>query len=114
MLFIDRKKDIIKSGGENVPSLKVEECLLRHPLVANAAVVGLPHARWSEAVTAFVVAKPGVLVREEELHHHCHGLLGGFERPKKIVIVDALPMTSTGKIQKALLRAAHLETYSGE
>ena len=114
LLFIDRKKDIIKSGGENVPSLKVEECLLRHPLVANAAVVGLPHARWSEAVTAFVVAKPGVLVREEELHHHCHGLLGGFERPKKIVIVDALPMTSTGKIQKALLRAAHLETYSGE
>lgn len=114
LLFIDRKKDIIKSGGENVPSLKVEECLLRHPAVANAAVVGLPHARWSEAVTAFVVAKPGMKTVEEELHRHCHDILGAFERPKKIVIVDTLPMTSTGKIQKALLRAAHLEAYSGE
>ncbi|MBH1965797.1 MAG: hypothetical protein I8H77_15745 [Comamonadaceae bacterium] len=68
---------------------------------ANADVFGLPYAHWSEAVA-------------DELHRHCHDILGVFERPKKIVIVDALPMTCTAKIQKALLRAAHLETYSVE
>lgn len=114
LLFIDRKKDLIKSGGENVPSLKVEECLLRHPGVANVAVVGLPHARWAEAVTAFVVPKPGHRVVEEELHLHCRSALGIFERPKKIIFVDALPMTTTGKIQKALLRAGNLGIYWGE
>jgi long-chain acyl-CoA synthetase len=71
LLFKDRKKDMIKTGGENVASIKVESVLLRHPAVANAVAVGLPHARWIEAVTAFVVLKPGAQVDEAELLHLC-------------------------------------------
>ena len=104
LLFKDRKKDMIKTGGENVASVKVEAVLLRHPAVANAAAVGLPHPRWIEAVTAFVVRRPGAEVGEDELIAHCREHLGGFEVPKAVVFVDALPMTSTGKIQKHPLR----------
>ncbi len=104
LMFKDRKKDMIKTGGENVPSIKVEAVLLRHPAVANAAAIGLPHARWIEAVTAVVVRRPGAEVSEEELLQHCREHLGGFEVPKAVVFVDALPMTSTGKIQKHPLR----------
>lgn len=111
LLFVDRKKDMIKSGGENVPSLKVEEVLLRHAAVANAAVIGLPHARWTEAVTAFVVLKPDSVICESDLEAHCRGLLGAFECPKKIIVVDKLPMTITGKIQKAALRNQYLGAY---
>jgi long-chain acyl-CoA synthetase len=114
LLFVDRKKDMIKSGGENVPSLKVEEVLLRHASVANAAVVGLPHSRWSEAVTAFVLLKPGADISADDLNRHCRGHLGGFEVPKKIVVLETLPMTSTGKIQKALLRDTYQDAYAGE
>jgi len=112
LMFVDRKKDMIKSGGENVPSLKVEEVLLRHAAVGNAAVVGLPHPKWAEAVTAFVVLKPGAVATPADLDAHCVQLLGSFERPKKIVFVDALPLTTTGKIQKAALRAAYGEVYA--
>ena len=104
LLFKDRKKDMIKTGGENVPSIKVEAVLLRHPAVANAAAVGLPHPRWMEAVTAVVVRRPGAEVDEAALLAHCREHLGGFEVPKAVVFVDALPMTSTGKIQKHPLR----------
>jgi long-chain acyl-CoA synthetase len=114
LLFVDRKKDMIKSGGENVPSLKVEEVLLRHAAIANAAVVGLPHSRWSEAVTAFVLLKPGTDVGADDLNRHCRDHLGGFEVPKKIVVLETFPMTSTGKIQKALLREAYQSAYAGE
>jgi long-chain acyl-CoA synthetase len=112
LLFLDRKKDMIKTGGENVPSLKVEEVLLRHAAVANAAVVGLPHARWAEAVTAFVMLKPGAVVTPAELLAHCRGLLGTFEVPKKIVVVDAFPMTATGKIQKAWFRERYQDIHA--
>lgn len=112
LMFVDRKKDMIKSGGENVPSLKVEEALLRHAAVGNAAVVGLPHERWGEAVTAFVVLKPDATATVDELNAHCEATLGRFERPKKIVLVDTLPMTGTGKIQKAVLRSEFREAYS--
>jgi len=114
LLFVDRKKDMIKSGGENVSSQKVEEVLLRHASVGNAAVVGLPHFRWSEAVTAFVLLKPGADVDVDDLNRHCRSLLGNFEVPKKIVVLETLPMTSTGKIQKALLRDAYRDAYAAE
>ena len=109
LLFKDRKKDMIKTGGENVPSIKVESVLLRHPAVANAVVVGLPHPRWIEAVTAFVILKVPASVTEEAIIQHCKLFLGGFEVPKAIRFVDSLPMTSTGKIQKHPLR----QQYSG-
>ena len=108
LLFMDRLKDMIKTGGENVPSIKVEEVLLRHPAVQNAAVVGLPHERWIEAIAAFVVLKPGAQVTAAELIAHCKQHLGGFEVPKDVLLLDALPMTSTGKIQKFELRRANL------
>ncbi len=111
MVFRDRKKDMIKTGGENVPSVKVEAVLLRHPAVANAAVVGLSHPRWIEAVTAFVVLKAGAQIDEAGLVQHCKEFLGGFEVPKAIRIVDALPMTSTGKIQKHPLRESYCGLY---
>jgi long-chain acyl-CoA synthetase len=114
LLFVDRKKDMIKSGGENVSSQRVEEVLLRHASVANAAVVGLPHFRWSEAVTAFVLLKPGADINVDDLNRHCRSLLGNFEVPKKFVVLETLPMTSTGKIQKALLRDAYRDAYAAE
>ena len=104
MLFLDRKKDMIKTGGENVASVKVEAVLLAHPAVAGVGVLGLPHPRWTEAVCAFVVRKPGAEVDEAALEAHCRERLGSFEVPKLIRFVDALPATATGKVQKHVLR----------
>ncbi|RKG82882.1 AMP-dependent synthetase [Corallococcus exercitus] len=111
LLFVDRKKDMIKTGGENVPSIKVEEVLLRHPAVLQVAVVGLPHARWVEAVTGFVVLKPGATATEGEINAHCRQHLGGFEVPKAIVLLPAMPLTSTGKAQKFVLRQQYARHY---
>ena len=72
------------------------------------------HSRWSEAVTAFVLLKPGADIAADDLNSHCRDHLGGFEVPKKIVVLETFPMTSTGKIQKALLREAYQSAYAGE
>lgn len=98
--FTDRKKDMVKTGGENVSSIEVERCLLSHPGVSEAAVVGLPDERWGEAVTAFVIGT----AREEELIAWCRERLARFKVPKRVVFVDEFPRTGTGKIQKHLLR----------
>jgi len=113
MLFLDRKKDMIKTGGENVASVKVEAAILAHPAVAAVAVLGLPHPRWSEAVCAFVVLKPGASCDEAAILEHCRSRLGGFEVPKAVRFVDALPATATGKIQKHLLRREHSHFWDG-
>ncbi|WP_422099067.1 class I adenylate-forming enzyme family protein [Variovorax sp.] len=113
MLFLDRKKDMIKSGGENVSSIKLEAVLLAHPAVGAAAVVGLPHPHWGEAVAAFVVRRPGAeACGEDELLAFCRERLGRFEVPKSIRFVDALPMTPTGKVQKFQLRSGHMELFA--
>jgi len=104
VLFLDRKKDMIKSGGENVASVKIEETLLAHPAVANAAVVGLPHPQWGEAVSAFVKLKPGASASDAEIIEHCKQHLGGFQVPKLVRIVQEMPMTATGKLRKVELR----------
>lgn len=104
LLFVDRKKDIIKSGGENVSSVKVESCLLAHPTVKAVAIVGVPHIRWNEAVVAAVNVFPGSAQDEEQLIAHCKQLLAPFEVPKRIVFYDELPQTATGKLQKFELR----------
>ncbi|GAA4002914.1 acyl-CoA synthetase [Comamonas faecalis] len=114
LLFLDRTKDMIKTGGENVPSIKVEEVYLRHPAVANAAVVGLPHARWGEAVTVFVLLKPGAQATVDELIGHGRQQLAGFEAPKHVQILQEFPMTPTGKIQKHRLRTQFLELFSNQ
>ncbi|MBK8133156.1 MAG: AMP-binding protein [Gammaproteobacteria bacterium] len=112
--FVDRKKDIVKSGGENVSSVKVESAILACPGVANVGVIGLPHEYWGEAVTAVVAAKPGASLDEQAVIAHCKQDLGGFEVPKKVVVLDELPMTATGKVKKHLLRDDYRDLYRGE
>lgn len=111
ILFIDRKKDLIKSGGENVSSVKVEEALLTHPAVERAVAVGLAHPRWGEAVAAIVVLKTGHKVDENEIIDHCKQVLGQFQVPKLVKFVDEMPMTATGKIRKAELKKPYLNYF---
>lgn len=103
-IMVDRFKDIIKSAGENVSSIRVESALRLHKDVANAAVVGLPHDKWGEMVTGFVVLKAGQEATEADLIQFCREKLAGFETPKRIFFVDALPETVGGKILKYKLR----------
>jgi len=102
--FLDRKKDMVKSGGENVSSVKVEAAILGHPSVESVAVIGVPHPHWSEAICAVVQLRAGMNCSEVELDVWCRERLGKFEVPKAIRFVDCLPLTSTGKIQKGILR----------
>ncbi|CAJ1510996.1 acyl-CoA synthetase [[Mycobacterium] burgundiense] len=102
---VDRKKDMIKTGGENVASREVEEVLYRHPGVEEVAVFGLPDPVWVEAVVATVVARQGVEVTEDELVAHCRAHLAGFKTPKQVFFVDALPKNPSGKLLKRVLRA---------
>jgi len=110
--FHDRKKDVIKSGGENVASIEVERCVMSHPGVAEAAVIGLPHQRWGEAITAIVVRAPGSDVDEAAVLEHCKAKLSGFKVPKAVVFVDEFPRTGTGKIQKHMIRNQQEALYA--
>lgn len=100
----DRAKDVIISGGENISTLEVEKVLYYHPGVLEVAVVASPHERWGEVPKAFVVPRPGYQLTAEELEQHCRGYLAGFKCPKLYEFVSELPKTSTGKIQKFVLR----------
>jgi acyl-CoA synthetase (AMP-forming)/AMP-acid ligase II len=103
----DRKKDVIVSGGENVSSLQVEAVLHKHPDVADAAVIGVPHERWGETIKALVVLRDGVDLDEAALIAHCKEHLAGFECPTSIEQRDELPRTATGKVQKFVLRTPY-------
>ena len=105
----DRAKDIIISGGENISSIEVEGALYRHPAVLEAAVVARPDPKWGEAPCAFVTLKEGAAATARDLIAHCRTMLAGFKCPKTVIFTD-LPKTSTGKIQKHVLReqARHL------
>jgi acyl-CoA synthetase (AMP-forming)/AMP-acid ligase II len=103
--FSDRYKDVIKTGGENVASIEVEKAVYAaDPDIAEVAVVGLPHPRWTEAITAVIVAKPGTTLTEEAILASLKQQVAGFKTPKAVIVVDELPKTSTGKIQKNLVR----------
>ncbi len=104
---IDRKKDMIKTGGINVASREVEEAIYQYPGVSEVAVIGVPDSYWIEAVTAIVVAKPGVTLTPDELETHCRNVLAKFKVPKHIVIADTLPRNPSGKILKRDLREAY-------
>ncbi|HEY4464288.1 MAG TPA: AMP-binding protein [Streptosporangiaceae bacterium] len=110
-IMVDRSKDIVKTGGENVSSLRVEAVLHQHPGVAKAAVIGLPHDHWGEAVTAIVVAETGPAPAEADLIAFCHERLAGFETPKRVLFADALPETVGGKVLKYKLREQHAGAY---
>jgi acyl-CoA synthetase (AMP-forming)/AMP-acid ligase II len=103
---------VIKTGGENVASIEVEKAVYAaDPRVAEVVVVGLPHQRWSEAATAFVVPKPGETIDAAELIAAVKSRLDGFKAPKDVVFVDRLPKTSTGKIQKNVVRSEYAQHY---
>jgi fatty-acyl-CoA synthase len=99
----DRSKDVIISGGENISSLEVEDVLYRHPAVMAAAVVARPDPKWGETPCAFVELKPGANTTEQELIEFCRGQMAKFKAPRAVVFGE-LPKTSTGKIQKFVLR----------
>jgi len=101
---VDRKKDMIKSGGENVASREVEEVLYRHGGVQEAAVFGLAHPIWVEAVVAAVIPRDGVTLTEDDVIAHCREHLAGFKTPKQVFFVDSLPKNPSGKLLKRALR----------
>src|SRR5947209_3076234 len=100
----DRKKDVIISGGENVSSIEVEDCLFQHPAVAEVAVIGVPDEKWGETIKALVVLRPGSACAERELIEHCRSRMAHYKCPTTIEIRDALVRTATGKLQKFKLR----------
>ncbi|MCW8194730.1 acyl-CoA synthetase [Proteobacteria bacterium 005FR1] len=106
---VDRKKDMIKTGGENVASREVEETLYRMPEIAEVAVIGLPHPRWIEAVTAVIVLKSGQALDEEAVIAHCNEHLAHFKVPKRVIFAEQLPKNPSGKVLKRDLRDTYGE-----
>ena len=102
--IVDRKKDMIITGGENVYSREVEEVLYGHPSVSEAAVIGLPDAKWGERVVAVVTVRAGATVTEQEILALCRDRLAGFKTPKSVRFIDELPKNVSGKILKRELR----------
>jgi acyl-CoA synthetase (AMP-forming)/AMP-acid ligase II len=102
--IVDRKKDMIITGGENVYSREVEEVIYTVPGVAEAAVIGLPDPHWGENVCAVVVTAPGATVTELAVIEQCRADLAGYKKPKRVVFVDELPRNASGKILKRELR----------
>jgi long-chain acyl-CoA synthetase len=102
--FVDRIKDMIISGGENIYTAEVENALYKYPGVLEAAVVGAPDPKWGETVTAFVVLKPGETTEAEEIQAVCRRHLAGYKIPRDIVFLETLPHTASGKVQKFMLR----------
>jgi acyl-CoA synthetase (AMP-forming)/AMP-acid ligase II len=113
IFVVDRKKDIIISGGENVASREVEEVLYQHPAVREASVIGVPEVEWGEAVKAVVVLKPGSVgtVTEADLIEFCRARLAGYKKPRSVDFVDELPKNAAGKIDKASLKRFYKEKY---
>jgi acyl-CoA synthetase (AMP-forming)/AMP-acid ligase II len=107
----DRRKDVIITGGENVSSIEVEDCIFSHPAVAEVAVIGVPDPKWGETVKALVVRSGGVEVSEAEIIAHCKERLAGFKAPTSVEFREAIPRTATGKIQKFKLREPYWAGY---
>ncbi len=104
LYVVDRKKDIIVSGGENVASLEVEDVMSEHPAIGGVAVVGVPDERWGERVVAVAVARPGRELVAGEALDWARGRLAGYKRPKQLFVVDALPVNASGKVLKRDVR----------
>lgn len=104
LYIVDRKKDMIISGGENIASPEVERVLYEHPAVVEAAIVGRPDPRWGEVPVAFVVCRPGAKATEAELREFCQARLARFKTPRAVHFVEALPRNPSGKVLKRVLR----------
>jgi acyl-CoA synthetase (AMP-forming)/AMP-acid ligase II len=107
LYVVDRIKDMIVTGGENVYSAEVENAIASHPAVAQCAVIGVPDAEWGERVHAVVVLHPGATLTHEELRAHAKSLIAGYKAPRSLEIVDRLPLSGTGKVLKRELRRKH-------
>ncbi len=109
---VDRKKDMIKTGGENVSTREVEEAIYLDKRVEEVAVIGVGHPKWVEAVTAIVVPRKGETITEQEIIDLCKAKLSGFKMPKKVVFAEALPKTPTGKILKREMRKSYSDIFT--
>jgi fatty-acyl-CoA synthase len=104
LCITDRKKDVIITGGENVSSIEVEDCVFSHPAVAEVAVIGVPSEKWGETVKALVVVVEGEQVTEDEIISYCKQRMAGYKAPTSVEFRESIPRTATGKIQKFMLR----------
>jgi len=107
----DRIKDVIKSGGEWISTIDMENALMGHPAVRDAAVVGLPHPKWQERPLALVVLKPGHHVTVQQLHEHLSAAFASWQLPDRILLVNSIPKTSVGKLNKKVIRAEYAGLY---
>jgi acyl-CoA synthetase (AMP-forming)/AMP-acid ligase II len=107
LYLVDRKKDVIISGGENIYSREVEDALLTHPAVAEVAVIGIPDAKWGESVCACVVLRAGHTVTDAELVEHARSQIARYKVPRTLLFRAELPKMPTGKIDKKALRQQH-------
>jgi acyl-CoA synthetase (AMP-forming)/AMP-acid ligase II len=110
--IIGRLKEVIRSGSSTIIPKEVEDVLALHPAVAEVAVIGLPDPQWGEAVTAFVVKRPGISASEHDLVEHCRARLAGYKKPRSVRFVPSLPRSHYGKVLRAQLiaQAAMLKT----
>lgn len=104
MTLVDRKKDMIISGGENVYSVEVENALFAHDKIAEATIIGLPDEKWGEVVTAVIVLKEGETAHEEDIIKHCRNYIAGYKIPKKVIFTTQIPRNASGKVLKFRLR----------
>ena len=102
--IVDRKKDVIISGGENISSPEIEDVLYQHPAVLECAVIGVPHEKWGETPVALIVLRPGQTPGEKEILDYCRDKLAHFKCPTSVEFALELPRTATGKLQKFRLR----------
>jgi acyl-CoA synthetase (AMP-forming)/AMP-acid ligase II len=107
LFLVDRKKDMIVSGGENIYSREVEEAVVQHPAVREVAVIGVPDPKWGEAVHAVVVLTPGSTTDSDALIEFCRNLIASYKCPKSVSFISALPRLDTGKVNKVILRQRH-------
>jgi len=109
--ILDRAKDMIISGGENIYSREIEDVILRHPAVLETAVIGVPDETWGEAIKAFVALREGKEATQEEIINFCKDHMAGYKKPKSVEFVDAIPKNAYGKVLKRELREKY---WAGE
>ena len=112
--IVDRKKDMIVSGGENIYPREIEELLYHHPKIRDVAVIGIPDPIWGESVKAFVVLKTGETMKEEEVIEYCKSHLASYKKPKSVEFAENLPRNPSGKVLKTVLRERYLKNRKGE
>ncbi|HWU80134.1 MAG TPA: AMP-binding protein, partial [Caulobacter sp.] len=112
VFLVDRKKDMIISGGENIYSQEVERAIAEHPAVAQVAVIGAPDEKWGEAVVAAVILHPGAQASAADLIAHTASLIASYKKPKQVLFLDAFPTLPSGKVNKVALRAIHASSHA--